>query len=371
MSIESIIESQNQNSIEVKLDNSPQFENLSEEDMVKVKKLIATIDLVDSRFVLQYGIGAQSKISNFADTVLDNIRAKDSGYVGNTLTDLMLNVKELDIDSINPKHKSLFSIIPFIRAATDSTKKFLTRYKKLIIKIEEIIEELDKARFSLMKDILIFDKLYEKNLEYFKELEFYILAGIIKLEELQTKIIPEMKDKAEDAKDQIDAQKVNDMLQVANRFEKRLYDLRLSKMISMQTVPQIRLIQNSDQLLVDKIQSTILNTIPLWKNQIIIAMGQFRQNKAIKLQKKVADTTNELLLKNSEILKTNSISIAKESEKGIVEVEILKKVNSDLISVIEDTLRIQEEGKVKRSQAEQELTTMENSIKEKLISIKN
>ena len=371
MSLESIIESQNQNSIEVKLAKSLQYGNLSEEDKVKVKILAATIDLVDSRFVLQYGMGAQSKISNFADTILGNIRIKDSGYVGNILTNLILSVKELDIDSINPKHKSFLSKIPFIRSAIDSTKRFLTRYVKLSIEIERIIEELDKARFSLMKDILIFDKLYEKNLEYFKELELYILAGIVKIEELQTKIIPEMKVKAEEAKDQIDVQKVDDMIQVANRFEKRLYDLRLSKMISMQTAPQIRLIQNSDELLVDKIQSCILNTIPLWKNQIIIAMGLFRQNKALKLQKKITNATNELLLKNSEMLKTNSIFIAKESEKGIVDVETLKKVNSDLISVIQETLKIQEEGKVKRNKAEHDMASMEYSLKEKLISIKN
>ena len=369
MNITSIIESES--GIEVKLDNSLQFQNLSEEDKLKVQKLVAGIDLVDSRFILQYGMGAQSKISNFADTILSNIRAKDSGYVGSILSDLMLNVKELDVDSINPESKSFFHKIPFISSAIDSTKRFLTRYEKLSIEIEKIIEELDKARFSLLKDILIFDKLYEKNLEYFKELELYILAGAVKLEELQTKIIPEMRMKAEETKDHMDAQKVNDVVQLANIFEKKLYDLELSKTISMQTAPQIRLIQNGDELLVDKIQSSILNTIPLWKNQIIIAMGLFRQKKALKLQKEVTDTTNELILKNSEMLKTNSISIAKESERGIVEIETLKKVNSDLISIIEETLKIQQEGKVKRNQAEQELTSMENSLKEKLIGIKN
>lgn len=371
MSISNIIESKDQNSIEVKLDNSLQVENLSEADKLKVQKIAAGIDLVDSQFILQYGIGAQSKVSNFADTILSNIRAKDSGYVGDILTDLMLNVKELDVDSINPEHKSFFSKIPFIGSAINSTKRFLNRYEKLSIEIEKIIEELDKARFSLMKDILMFDKLYGKNLEYFKEIELYIIAGMIKLEELQTKIIPEMKAKAEESMDQIGAQKVNDMIQLANRFDKKLYDLKLSKTISMQTAPQIRLIQNNDQLLVDKIQSSILNTIPLWKNQIIIAIGLFRQNKALQLQKEVTDTTNELLLKNSEMLKTNSISIAKESERGIVEIETLKKVNNDLISIIEETLKIQEEGKVKRDQAEQELTSMENNLKMKLIDIKN
>lgn len=371
MSITNIIENENQNSIEVKLDNSLQIENLSHDDKVKVQKIAAGINLLDSQFILQYGMGAQSKVSNFADTILSNIRAKDSGYVGNILTDLMLNVKELDVDSINPEHKSFFSKIPFIGDVIDSTKRFLTRYEKLSIEIEKIIEELDNSRFNLMKDILMFDKLYEKNIEYFKELELYIMAGMVKLEELQMKIIPEMKAKAEESKDQMDAQRVNDMLNLANRFDKKLYDLKLSKTISMQTAPQIRLIQNNDQLLVDKIQSSILNTIPLWKNQIIIAIGLFRQNKALKLQKEVTDTTNELLLKNSEMLKTNSISIAKESERGIVEIETLKKVNNDLISIIEETLKIQEEGKVKRNQAEQELASIENSLKEKLIGIKN
>ena len=223
---------------------------------------------------------------------------------------------------------------------------------------------------QLLKDITLLDGLYDKNIEYMHELDVYILAGSLKLTEINEKIIPQLKEKAKNSDDPVDAQNVKDMLSLANRFEKKLYDLKLSRMIAIQTAPQIRLIQSNDQVLVEKIQSSILNTIPL-KNQIIITMTLFRQEKAPKLQNEVNRTTNELLTKNSEMLKVNSIEVARESEKGIVEIETLKKVNNDLIETIEQTLNIQKEGRLKRQQAESELKGMENELKQKLLDIKD
>jgi uncharacterized protein YaaN involved in tellurite resistance len=223
---------------------------------------------------------------------------------------------------------------------------------------------------DLLRDVTLLDSLYVKNLGYLKQLDYYIIAGTVKLEELKNKVLPEMKEQAQNSQDAVDAQRVNDMNQLINRFEKKLHDLKLSRMISVQTAPQVRLIQNNDQVLVEKIQSSILNTIPLWKNQIIIAITLFRQKKALAIQKEVTDTTNELLLKNSQMLKDTSIGVAKEAERGIVEIETLKKVNKDLIDTIEETIKIQQEGSVKRQQAEAELLSMENELKQKLINVK-
>jgi len=223
---------------------------------------------------------------------------------------------------------------------------------------------------QLLKDVTMFDNLYEKNLEYLKELDLHIIAGQLKLKEVQDTILPQLKAKAEQSGDPVDAQRFQDMNQMANRFEKKIHDMKLSRMIAIQTSPQIRLIQGNNQVLVEKIQSSILNTIPLWKNQIIIAIGLFKQKKALKLQQEVTATTNELLAKNAEMLKDSSIQVARESERGIVDIETLKKVNNDLISTIEETLKIQQEGKQKRQQAETELIQLESDLKKKLVDIK-
>ncbi len=342
---------------------------LTPEEKKKVDEISSQIDVNDSQAVIQYGVGAQAKISGFADNILSQIRAKDSGYVGEVLTDLMLKVKELDVDSLSSSGGFLEKI-PIIGAIIDSAKKFIARYEKMSVHIEKIIDELTKARMNLLKDITLFDNLYEKNVEYLKELDLYILAGGLKLKEIQEKILPDLKAKADASKDPVDAQRYQDMNQLANRFEKKLHDLKLSRMISIQTSPQIRLIQNNNQVLVEKIQSSILNTIPLWKNQIIIAIGLFRQKKALAMQQEVSKTTNDLLRKNSEMLKDSTIEVARESEKGIVEIDTLKKVNADLISTLEETLKIQVEGRAKRQQAETELVQIENELKTKLTEIK-
>jgi uncharacterized protein YaaN involved in tellurite resistance len=342
---------------------------LSDTEKKRVGEIATAIKPDDSQAVIQYGVGAQAKISDFADNILNQIRAKDTGEVGEVLTNLMLRVKDLNVGSLSSSGGFLEKI-PLIGDLMNAAKKFAAKYDKISVQIEKIVDELTKARMDLLKDITLFDGLYQKNNEYLKELDLFIIAGQDKLKEVGDKLLPEFKAKADESKDPLDAQKFQDLNQFANRFEKKIHDLKLSRMISIQTAPQIRLIQNNNQLLVEKIQSSILNTIPLWKNQIIIAIGLFRQKKALELQKEVSATTNDLLKKNSEMLKQGSIEVAKESERGIVEIETLKKVNSDLISTIEETLKIQQEGKVKRQQAEADLTVMEKELKAKLTNVK-
>jgi len=342
--------------------------DLTPQEKKRVEEISAQIDINDSQGIIQYGVGAQSNISNFADSILEQVKAKDAGEVGETLTDLMLTVKKLDVDSLSSE--SFLSKIPLLGSLVNSAKKFIAQYQSIEHHMEEIIDEMNKARMQLLKDITLLDALYEKNKDYMKELELYILAGEIKLKELSEKILPELKAAAEASGDTLDAQKVQDLTQMINRFEKKIHDLKLSRMVSIQSLPQVRLIQNNDQLLVEKIQSSILNTIPLWKNQVVIAISLFRQKKALELQKEVTETTNDLLTKNADLLKTSSIEIAKESEKGIVEIETLKKVHTSLISTIDETLKIQAEGKTQRAQAEVEITRLENELKAKLAQVK-
>ena len=339
---------------------------LSPQDKQTVNEIVQQINVQDSQFVLQYGVGMQSQISSFAENVLSEVREKDGGYVGDILGDLMMKVKDLKVDTLS----SGPSKIPIIGGLFNAVQRFINRYQKLSVEIEKIVEALDKARMQLLKDITLLDTLYERNIDYLKQLDLFILAGSKKLAELQEVTLPGLKAAAEASKDPIDAQKYSDMNQLIIRFEKKLHDLKLTRMIGIQSIPQIRLVQNYNQVLVEKIQSSILNTIPLWKNQIVIAITIFRQKKALELQKEVTDTTNELLLKNSEMLKDNVTGVARESERGIVEIETLQKVNSDLISTIEETLKIQAEGKTKRQQAEAELVKIEKELKDKLVSLK-
>lgn len=341
---------------------------LTAEQKQKVEQIAAQIDVNDSQNIIQYGVGAQSNISNFADSILEQVKAKDAGEVGAVLTDLMLTVKKLDVESLSGE--SFMSKIPILGNLVGGAKKFVAQYQSIEHHIEEITDEMTKSRMQLIKDVTLLDALYDKNKDYLKELDLYILAGEIKLKELQEKTLPEVKAKATASGDTLDAQKVQDLSQMINRFEKKIHDLKLSRMIAIQTLPQVRLIQNNDQLLVEKIQSSILNTIPLWKNQVVIAISLFRQKKALEMQKEVTATTNDLLTKNSELLKTSSIEVAKESEKGIVEIETLKKVHDNLISTIDETLKIQAEGRTKRAAAEVEIKKLENDLKNKLAQVR-
>jgi uncharacterized protein YaaN involved in tellurite resistance len=341
---------------------------LTEEERQQADEIARQIDVNDSQAVTVYGVGAQREIADFSDTILSEVRAKDAGYVGDILSGLVMKVKEVDVDSLSSG--SFLEKIPLIGSLVNRFKRFITRYEKLSVQIERIVDELDKARMNLLKDIELMDKLYDKNVQYLKNLDVYIAAGQIKLKELQEKVLPAMQPKAAEAKDPVEAQKYRDFQQMVNRFDKKLHDLILSRMVAIQTSPQVRLIQGGDQVLVEKIQSSILNTIPLWKNQIVIAISLFRQKKALELQKEISRTTNELLEKNIEMLKESTLEIARESERGIVELATLKKVNADLISTIEETLKIQEEGKTKRRQAEVELVKLEKDLKAKLVEVK-
>ena len=341
---------------------------LTPEEMSQVENIKSQINVADSQAVLTFGVGAQRDISNFSDNILQEVRTKDSGYVGNILSELVFKIKDLNVDGLSGK--SGLSKIPIIGGIWNSVRKFIANYEKLSVHIEKIVDELDNARMQMLHDITLLDNMYGKNLDYLKTLNLYIAAGQLKLQELENGMLVELKSKADETKDPEDVQKYNDFVQFINRFDKKLHDLKLSRMIVIQTAPQIRLIQNGDQALVEKIQSSILNTIPLWKNQIVIAITLFRQKKSLELQKEVTKTTNDLLTKNSEMLKDSTIEIAKESERGIVEIETLKKVNDNLISTIQETMKIQSEGKAKRQQAEKELVKMESDLKTQLLSLK-
>lgn len=352
-----------------RIDSSINVLKFTEEDLKKVEEIKNQIDIQDSNTILQYGMGTQTRISSTADNILGQVRAKDTRYVGEMLTDMVKKVKDLNVDSLSTD-KSFFSKIPVLGSLFDEAKKFLTKYDKLSVQIEKLVGELDKARMNLLKDVTVLDSLFDENLENFRELNFYIYAGFLKLQELEEKVLPTLKAKAEESKDPMDAQKYNDFKQLVNRFEKKLHDLKLSKTVSLQTAPQLRIIQSNNQVLAEKIQSSVFNTIPLWKNQIIIAISLFRQHKALEIQKEIAATTDELLRRNAELLKESSIDIAKESEKGIVQIETLKKVNADLISTLEETIRIHDEGKAKREEAAKEMARIESELKQKLLELK-
>jgi len=346
------------------------WNEMTPEERQQVLDIAAQINISDSQSIIQYGNLAQSDISKFSDAMLDQIRAKDSSEVGDVLTDLLIKVQDVNVDSLEGNQKG-FSLSKMLGGVKRETQKFIARYDKISVQIEKIIDQLDRAKLQLIRDIAALDTMYEKNLDYLKQLDIYIMAGSLKLKELNDKVLPELKEKAVKTGDPVDAQKVKDMAELISRFEKKLHDLKLSRMIAIQTAPQIRLIQNNDQTLVEKIQSSIMNTIPLWKNQIAIAITMLRQQAALKLQRDVTNTTNNLLAKNSEMLKTSSIEIARENERGIVDIETLKKVNEDLIVTLEETLKIQQEGRTKRAQVEAELKVMEDDIKRKLLEIRD
>ena len=342
-----------------------QVEELSPEQKARVEEVKNSIDLMDSQAALQYGVGAQRNISSFSDNILTQVRSKDSGYVGELMSDLVLKVKEVDVDGLD---EGFLDKLPFLKNASRAVKKFMQRYEKLEVQIDRIEQQLDQARMQMLKDITMFDGLYEKNLEYFRELQIYIAAGEEKLQELQEITLPQLRAEATAKGDAMSAQVVRDFEDTVNRFEKKIHDLKLSKTVAIQTAPQIRLIQNNDKMLVDKIQTAILSTIPLWKSQIVIALGLHRQESVLKMQRSVSDATNTLLTKNAELLRQNSTEVARESERGIVDLQTLKKVNADLISTIEETIKIQQEGRAARQNAETELLSIEQKLKEALLT---
>lgn len=340
-------------------------EELTPEQRARAEELKNSIDLMDSQITIQYGAGAQRNISDFSDNILAQVRSKDSGYVGELMSELVLKVRDVGVDQLDD---GILEKIPFLKNASRAVKKFMQRYEKLEVQIDHIEQELEKARMQMLKDITMFDGLYEKNMEYFGELQIYIAAGEEKLKELGETTLPKLRAEASAKGDPMSAQVVRDFEDTVNRFEKKIHDLKLSKTIAIQTAPQIRLIQNNDKILVDKIQTAVLNTIPLWKNQIVIALGLHRQEAVLKMQRSVTDATNTLLAKNAELLKQNSADVAREFERGIVDLETLKKVNADLISTIEETMKIQQQGREARRNAEAELAGMEEQLRQILLT---
>lgn len=340
-------------------------EALTPEERAKAEEIKNGIDLMDSQTAILYGVGAQRNLAEFSDNILANVRNKDTGYVGDLMGELVEKVRDVGVDEAEG---GVLDKLPFLRSAARAVRRLLARYEKIGVQIDRIQRDLEEARMQMLKDIAMFDGLYEKNLEYFRGLQVYIVAGEEKLRETREETLPRLRAEAQAKGDPMSAQVVRDFEDTVDRFEKKLHDLKLSKAIAIQTAPQIRLIQNNDKLLVDKIQTAILSTIPLWKGQIVIALGLARQQSALQMQRSVTDTTNELLQKNAELLKQNSLDVARESERGIVDLETLKKVNDDLISTIEETIQIQREGRAARQSAEAELAGIEQKLKDALLT---
>ena len=344
-----------------------QVEALTPAEVQKVQSIKDGINLMDSSTPLTFGAPAQKEIAQFSDSILNKVRTKDSGQVGELLTDLVSKVKGFD----TTEKKSFLSSIPIIGSLVDKAEDIKSGYDKLSTHVDRIQQGLENSKVKLMEDVVMFDTLYEKNLGYFKELQLYIRAGEEKLEEMRTITLPKLKAQAAEKNDPMAVQVVNDFEQSVDRFEKKIHDLKISKTLAIQTAPQIRLIQNNDRVLIDRVQSAIYHTIPLWKNQMVIALGLTRQQEVIAMQRAVADATNDLLKRNAEMLKQNSIDTAKANERGIVDIDTVKKVNEDLISTIEETMRIQQEGRQRRAAAEKELIAIEGRLKDALLKNAN
>ena len=349
---------------EEKIEKSLNYDELTKEEKEAVDEFNAKIDVFDSTQILQFGSAAQNKISSFSDEVLDDVKTKNAGEVGDLLAKLVGEIKSFDGAIGEPK-----GLGKIFSSAKKELRTLIAKYSKIETNIDSIEKGLDKSKIGLLKDVSMFDEMYQKNLEYFKEISLYIIAGERKLDELRNVVLPELKKKAEETKEQIDVQKVQDMEAQINRFEKKLYDLKTTRIISIQMAPQIRLLQNNEAELVEKIQSSLTNTIPLWKNQIVLAIGITNAKKALKNEQAVTKLTNDMLKKNSETLKQGSIEIAKESERAIVDVETLKKTNRDLIETLDGVIKIHEEGRAKRAEAEEELKNIEQELKDKILEI--
>ena len=350
-----------------KIEKSLNYDLLSQEEKDAIEEFNKKINVEDATQILQYGAKAQTKISQFSDSVLEDVKTRSTGEVGDLLADLVGEIRSFDSDIANTNKTGLGKLF---NSAKKQLEKLIAGYDKIEVNIDKIEASLEKHRLQMLKDITIFDTMYEKNLEYFKELSLYIIAGEKKIEELRNVTLPELQKKAQESGEQLDAQKVNDMENMINRFEKKIYDLKTTRIISIQMAPQIRLLQNNEAELVEKIQGSLTNTIPLWKNQMVLALGINNAKQAIGAQKAVTDLTNSMLQKNSEILKQGSIEIAEESERAIVDVATLQKTNKDIIDTLDQVIQIHENGRVKRQEAEVELANIEKELKEKMIELK-
>ncbi|MFA9396827.1 MAG: toxic anion resistance protein [Clostridiaceae bacterium] len=340
--------------------------NLTEEERKMVDQFVDKIEITNSNSILQYGVGTQKKISDFSETALNNVKTKNLGEVGDMLSNVVGELKNFEISDGNEK-KGFLGVFKKTKEKVSQMKR---KYEKVEGNINEICTMLEEHQIQLLKDIAMLDKMYEINKVYFKELSMYILAGKKKLSKLEKEELPILVEKARISGLPEDAQEINDFKSLCNRFEKKIHDLELTRMISLQMAPQIRLIQNNDSLMSEKIQSTIVNTIPLWKSQIVLALGVAHSKDAAKAQNEVTNMTNELLRKNAETLKMSTIETAKEAERGVIDIETLKNTNESLISTLDEVLRIQTEGRQKRKEAEIELHNIEKQLKDKLLDIR-
>lgn len=343
--------------------------NFSDEDQRKINEIAKQIKPLDNDGLLLYGQQAQNKLSQFSHQMLNQVQSKDVGPIGSSLRNLMNKLKEVNPDELQKQNQSRLKRI--FKRAERSVNEMFSKYQSVGAQVDRISVELQKSQNMLRKDVGLLDQLYEENKAYFDALNIYIAAAEQKRDELKQNDLVELEKKVKASNNQMDVQDLADLQQYINRLEKRIYDLQLSRQITLQSAPQIRMIQNINQTLAEKIQSSILTSIPLWKNQMAIALTLLRQQGASEAQKKVTDTTNELLLKNSEMLKQNAIRTAEENERGIVDIETLKTTQTNIVDTIQETLRIQEDGTRKREQAEQELQSLEQDLKTKLLQLKD
>ena len=337
--------------------------DLNPEERAQVDKIKDELDLTDSTAILRFGAPAQQKIAEFSDSVLSQVRTKDSGPVGELLGNLVTQVREFEPEG----GSSFLKKIPLVGSLVKKGEDIKQGYEKLSTQVERIQTNLEQAKLKMMKDVALFDKLYAENLSYFKQLQLYIQAGEEKLTEMREVTLPKLRQQAADSGDPMAVQVVADFEASVNRFEKKVHDLKISKTIAIQSAPQIRLIQNNDKALIDRVQTAIYSTIPLWKNQLVIALGLQAQQDVLRMQQAVSNTTNELLRRNAELLQQNSIETAQENERSIVDIETVREVNDRLINTIEETIKIQQNGRAKRQAAEAELVQIEGRLKETLL----
>ena len=352
---------------EEKIEDSLNYDLLTDEEKEAINDFNSKIDVYDNTQILEFGSAAQNKISKFSDEILENVKTKDTGEVGDSLAKLVAELKSFDKAVVDTQNMNVFEKV--FSSVKKEVDKLVAKYSKIEKNVDTIEGHLEKQRMNMLRDITTFDNMYEKNLDYFKEVSLYIIAGEKKLEELRNVVLPELEAKAQETGEQLDIQKVNDMRNIINRFEKKIYDLKTTRLISIQMAPQIRLLQSNEAELVEKIQSSITNTIPLWKNQMVLALGINRAKAALESQKAVTNLTNDMLKKNSETLKQGSIEIAKESERAIVDIETLRKTNQDIIETLNKVVEIHENGRIKRQESEKELVELEKELKSKLLEI--
>jgi len=339
---------------------------LSEAEKRQVDEFAKKIDISNSQLVLNYGVAAQKSVASFSESALNNVRTKDLGEVGEALSSLVVELK-----SFGQEEEDKGGIFGFFKKAGNKMDTMKAQYSKAEVNVDKIARELEQHQRVLMKDIAMFDQMYELNLKYYKELTMYIIAGKKRLAQVQAEDLEELRKKAERTGAAEDAQAYNDLAQMCSRFEKKLHDLELTRMVSIQMGPQTRMLQNNDTMMVEKIQTSLVNTIPLWKSQMVLALGMENSRKATAAQSAVTNTTNELLRKNAEMLKMGTIATAKEAERSIIDIETLQHTNQQLISTLDEVIQIQKEGAQKRREAEVELGRIEGELKQKLLELRS